>query len=185
MAMDKYHPELKYSHASFEGFISGRLIVMAAAKALELHRWPLTRSTFLDAIFREARTFDVYGYRLGPYGDGIGSKYSPQTPDDWCNQGSHEVFMTQMSLSTGDLAEEKSSSFKFAGCGSWNWNATAARTAVGFTALSDTELERSLRNGMDAAISSYNTKAQDRIILLTSLVSDIRGAFTKLAARQV
>eukprot|EP00727_Mastigamoeba_balamuthi_P000954 m51a1_g10856 hypothetical protein (129) ;mRNA; f:35868-36296 len=53
-AMDKFHPELKYSHASFEGFISGRLIVMAAAKALELHGWPLTRAIYLDAIFREA-----------------------------------------------------------------------------------------------------------------------------------
>eukprot|EP00727_Mastigamoeba_balamuthi_P000951 m51a1_g10853 hypothetical protein (408) ;mRNA; f:17337-19374 len=184
MAMDKYHPELNYSHASFEGFISGRLIVMAAAKALELHRWPLTRANFLDAIFREARTFDVYGYKLGPYGDGIGSAYSPQTVDDWCNQGSHEVFMTKMSLDTGELSEEASSSFKFAGCGSWNWNKTAARTVVGFTSLSDTAADRSLHTGIDAALGSYNSNAQDRVILLTSLVSGARVAFTKLAARQ-
>eukprot|EP00727_Mastigamoeba_balamuthi_P001379 m51a1_g11238 hypothetical protein (973) ;mRNA; f:19099-23115 len=183
-AMAKYHPELRYSHASFEGFISGRLIVMAAAKALELHGWPLTRANFLDAVFREARTFDVYGYRLGPYGDGIGSEYGAQTADDWCNQGAHEVFMTRMSLATGELSEEASSSFKFAGCGSWNWNRTAARTTVGFTALSDTALERALRVGMNAALSSYNSKAQDRVATLTSLVSGISSAFTKLAARQ-
>eukprot|EP00727_Mastigamoeba_balamuthi_P000798 m51a1_g10715 hypothetical protein (1221) ;mRNA; r:207202-214506 len=159
-AMDKYHPELQYSHTSFEGFISGRLIVMAATRALELHGWPLTRANFLDAIFRQARWFDVYDYRLGPYGDGIGSRYGMQTADDWCNQGAHEVFMTRMSLATGRLTEETSSSFKFEGCSSWNWGTVSARTVVG-------------------------KAAADGILTLTSLASGISTAMPKLTARQV
>eukprot|EP00727_Mastigamoeba_balamuthi_P000955 m51a1_g10857 hypothetical protein (96) ;mRNA; f:36408-36913 len=93
--------------------------------------------------------------------------------------------MTRMSPDTGDLAEEESSSFKFVGCSSWGWNKTSTRTTVGFTALFDTALERTLRVGMNAALSAYNSKAQERVVTLTSMVSGISGAFTKLAARQV
>eukprot|EP00727_Mastigamoeba_balamuthi_P000952 m51a1_g10854 hypothetical protein (454) ;mRNA; r:23804-28137 len=61
----------------------------------------ISRANFLDIIFREIRTFDLNGYKLGPYGDGVGSDKRVQTADDWCNQGAHEVFMSQMSLDTG------------------------------------------------------------------------------------
>eukprot|EP00727_Mastigamoeba_balamuthi_P001377 m51a1_g11236 putative serine threonine protein kinase (519) ;mRNA; r:13584-16932 len=111
MAMGKYHPELNYSHASFESFISGRFIVMAATRALELQGWPLTRANFLDAIFRHVRTFDVLDYKMGPYGDGVGTYLNRQTEDDWCNQGAHEVFITQMTLNNGKLEQEGQSSY--------------------------------------------------------------------------
>eukprot|EP00727_Mastigamoeba_balamuthi_P008698 m51a1_g4450 putative serine threonine-protein kinase ctr1-like (1114) ;mRNA; r:150922-154987 len=191
-AMGKYHPELNYSHASFEGFISGRLITMAAFRALELHGWPITRAGFLDVIFREVRTFDVYGYRLGPYGDGIGSEYGAQTEDDWCNQGAHEVFMTRMSLDTGELAEETSSSFKFQGCSSWGRTKLSTRTVVGFVSepgpaksAAAQKLESTLKIGMGAAASSYNSKAGNRLITVTSLVSDLAGALRVPFARSI
>eukprot|EP00727_Mastigamoeba_balamuthi_P011533 m51a1_g7001 putative serine threonine-protein kinase ctr1-like (951) ;mRNA; f:204455-208750 len=131
-AMAKYQPGISKSHAALEGFIAGRLITMAVSRSLELNEWPLTRATFLDTIFRDIRTFDIFGdYTLGPYGDGVGSKGAQQTSDDWCNQGAHDLFMTYLDMGSGNLIDQYLWSYKFSGC-STGWNDTATKALVGF-----------------------------------------------------
>eukprot|EP00727_Mastigamoeba_balamuthi_P009239 m51a1_g4938 putative serine threonine protein kinase (1249) ;mRNA; r:296879-300700 len=97
---------------ALEGYVVGRLIAMAATRSLEIYGWPLTRRTFLDTVFRSYRTFDLRGVVFGPYGDGV----PPQTGDDWCNQGAHDLFIDRLDLATGELVQEPSSSVRFGGC---------------------------------------------------------------------
>eukprot|EP00727_Mastigamoeba_balamuthi_P006893 m51a1_g2824 hypothetical protein (992) ;mRNA; f:189925-194680 len=96
---------------AFEGYIVGRLIATVATRALEIYGWPLTRQTFLDTVFRSYRKFALHDVKFGPYGDGV----APQLAEDWCNQGSHEVFTSQLNIDTGALVPQPSSTFKFAG----------------------------------------------------------------------
>eukprot|EP00727_Mastigamoeba_balamuthi_P008470 m51a1_g4245 hypothetical protein (667) ;mRNA; f:190092-192767 len=131
-AMAEYQPGMNLSHASLEGFIAGRLITTAASRALELSGWPLTRASFLDAIFRDIRTFDLHGYTLGPYGDGVGETGATQTADDWCNQGAHQVFMVYMNPANGEPVTFDSFSLKFSGCSVAKWNSTSRMAIVGF-----------------------------------------------------
>eukprot|EP00727_Mastigamoeba_balamuthi_P008658 m51a1_g4414 hypothetical protein (771) ;mRNA; r:8-2637 len=182
-AMKKYRPEMPLSHASLEGFVGGSLITAAAQRALELNGWPLTRANFLDAVFRDVRTFSLYGYTLGPYGDGIGNSDAEQTSDDWCNQGSHQVFMTSMNMSTGELSDVASSTFKFSGCSVYGWNDTSHRAVLGFAfdeATTDTSL---VKLGLAAAVGSSNSE-NDRMMTLTTINADVGTAAAKLEARQ-
>eukprot|EP00727_Mastigamoeba_balamuthi_P011258 m51a1_g6755 putative flag-tagged protein kinase domain of mitogen-activated protein kinase kinase kinase (924) ;mRNA; f:51432-55494 len=188
-AIDKYHSEVRHRcHVSFEGFILGRLITVVASRALELHGWPLTRASFLDTLFREVRTFDLHGWQLGPYGDGVGSDDTPQTVDDWCNQGAHEVFITRMSLVTGKLEEERSSSLRFQGCNVSGWKNMANRAVIGFAtnpsnARAEQESIRNVHLGLEAATRLHNSD-HDKMLGLTTVVSDIDTAFANLKSRQ-
>eukprot|EP00727_Mastigamoeba_balamuthi_P008496 m51a1_g4269 putative serine threonine-protein kinase ctr1-like (1231) ;mRNA; r:297413-301669 len=167
-AMAKYQPGMNLSHASLEGFIAGRLLTAAASRALELNGWPLTRATFLDAIFRDIRTFQLYDYTLGPYGDGVGSREAGQTGDDWCNQGAHEVFMTQMNLSTGQLDAVPSWSFRFSGCSDVGWNSTSHRALVGVNSPPTADyISSCFALGLRAAASAHNS-AHDREMAVTA-----------------
>eukprot|EP00727_Mastigamoeba_balamuthi_P006906 m51a1_g2836 hypothetical protein (449) ;mRNA; f:251963-253494 len=125
-AMNESGHDTRNAYA-FEGYIVGRLFSAVAARALEIYGWPLTRQTFLDTVFRTYRTFDLRGVTFGPYGDA----QAPQTSEEWCNQGSHELFTNQLSLGTGSLMAQ-SSSFKFAGCHVPRWSASK-RALVGIS----------------------------------------------------
>eukprot|EP00727_Mastigamoeba_balamuthi_P006926 m51a1_g2854 putative serine threonine-protein kinase ctr1 (2517) ;mRNA; f:310360-327386 len=142
-------------HDTLEGYIVGRLITMAASRSLEIYGWPLTRQTFLDTVYRSYRTFDLRGTEFGPYGDGV----APQTTDDLCSHGIHEVFMDKLDLATGELVEEASTSFKFAGCNVPSW--TASRRAVmGFFLNDNSALsaqDDKIRQGLSAAFSASNS----------------------------
>eukprot|EP00727_Mastigamoeba_balamuthi_P008492 m51a1_g4265 hypothetical protein (1044) ;mRNA; f:283014-288740 len=156
-AMQRFRPGMNLSHASLEGFIAGRLVTTAASRALELYGWPLTRATFLDAIFRDIRTFKLYGsYTLGPYGDGVGSTGATQTSDDWCNQGAHQVFVTSMNMTDGSLMDEKGWSFKFSGCSVASWSTASRRAIVGYDNMYNSVDGDSFQTGMLAAISEHN-----------------------------
>eukprot|EP00727_Mastigamoeba_balamuthi_P006911 m51a1_g2840 putative pas domain-containing protein tyrosine kinase (1266) ;mRNA; r:274216-278061 len=140
---------------ALEGYVVGRLVAMAATRALEIHGWPLTRATFLDAVFRTYRTFDLRGVALGPYGDGA----APQTADDWCNQGAHELYINQLDLETGALREAPSSSFRFAGCHALNWS-VAERVLVGHampSAAEQSAADDMARLGLTAALAASNS----------------------------
>eukprot|EP00727_Mastigamoeba_balamuthi_P010696 m51a1_g6249 hypothetical protein (984) ;mRNA; r:63686-69052 len=182
-AMHKYHPELGYTHASLEGFIAGRLVTTAASRALELYGWPLTRTSFLDTIFRDIRTFKLYGsYTLGPYGDGVGSTGATQTEDDWCNQGAHEVFMTEMDMAWGDLWSVDSWSFKFSGCSVSGWNDTSPKSLVGYV-QTNTETSADLQLGLSAATRAHNSDGSTLVALTTTKSTDIDAALDKLIGR--
>eukprot|EP00727_Mastigamoeba_balamuthi_P001689 m51a1_g11517 hypothetical protein (959) ;mRNA; f:996-4379 len=182
-AMQKYQPGVNYTHASLEGFIAGRLVAEAASRALELYGWPLTRATFLDAIFRDIRTFKLYGsYVLGPYGDAVGSAEAMQTEDDWCNQGAHEVFMTQMRLPQGDMWSVDSWSFKFSGCSS-RWNDTSPKSLVGFF-ITDTVDWSSVKLGLAAAASAHNSDSSRPVALTAAWSSTVDVAFSKFQGSQ-
>eukprot|EP00727_Mastigamoeba_balamuthi_P008504 m51a1_g4276 hypothetical protein (2122) ;mRNA; r:318708-331603 len=183
-AMQKYQPGVNYTHASLEGFIAGRLVMEATSRALELNGWPLTRATFLDAIFRDIRTFKLYGsYTLGPYGDGVGTTEAAQTEDDWCNQGAHEVFMTQMLLPWGDMWPVDSWSFKFSGCSS-RWNDTSPKSLVGFF-ITDTVDWNHLRIGLAAAASAHNSDSSRPVALTAAHSAVIDAAFDKFRESHV
>eukprot|EP00727_Mastigamoeba_balamuthi_P001690 m51a1_g11518 hypothetical protein (983) ;mRNA; f:5070-10367 len=182
-AMRKYHPGMGLSHASLEGFIAGRLITTATSRALELKGWPLTRATFLDAIFRDIRTFKLYGsYTLGPYGDGVGSTGSAQTPDDWCNQGAHEIFMTQFDLGWGSLWSFDTWSFKFSGCGVARWNETSPKSLVGYV-QSERETSADLQRGLSAATRAHNSGRSIPIAMTATQNTGIDDALDTLIGR--
>eukprot|EP00727_Mastigamoeba_balamuthi_P006904 m51a1_g2834 putative flag-tagged protein kinase domain of mitogen-activated protein kinase kinase kinase (1155) ;mRNA; f:242457-246375 len=141
---------------TLEGYIVGRLIAMAASRSLEIYGWPLTRQTFLDTVFRSYRTFDLRGTEFGPYGDGA----APQTEEDWCSHGLHEVFMDRLDLATGNLVEEPSSSFKFAGCNVVGISLENG-VVVGFSLAEDGEqsvVGDMVRLGLSAALSAANSR---------------------------
>eukprot|EP00727_Mastigamoeba_balamuthi_P008503 m51a1_g4275 hypothetical protein (1231) ;mRNA; r:312095-318578 len=191
-AMRQYHPGMTLTHASLEGFIAGRLLTTAASRALELNGWPLTRATFLDAIFRDIRTFQLYGsYTLGPYGDGVGHTGSAQTSDDWCNQGAHEIWMTEFDLGWGALWPVDTWSFKFSGCGVARWNDTTPKSLIGYNAgigdALDTLIGRNSvaiaalpENGVNRSLDLIN-KGKLRIPLIApfSGLRSLRTPFTR------
>eukprot|EP00727_Mastigamoeba_balamuthi_P009482 m51a1_g5156 putative flag-tagged protein kinase domain of mitogen-activated protein kinase kinase kinase (992) ;mRNA; f:91888-95395 len=188
-AMKKYQRGRNISHAALEGFIAGRLITVVATRALELYGWPLTRAHFLDTIFRDTRTFNLHGYTLGPFGDGVGTGDSTQTSDDFCNQGAHEVFMTQMDTSTGTLSAASSFSFKYTGCTASGWNSTSRRAVIGFE-TSNPECAHNSDNSKLMALTSSLTgnfyedlsKLKSRqAIALTGLYENDTGRVLKLA----
>eukprot|EP00727_Mastigamoeba_balamuthi_P013369 m51a1_g8655 putative importin subunit alpha-2-like (1742) ;mRNA; r:44229-60225 len=180
-AMQKYKPGINFTHASLEGFIAGRLVTTAASTALDLNGWPLTRANFLDAIFRDIRTFKLFGkYTLGPYGDGVGIRGAAQTEEDWCNQGAHEVFMTQMD--DGMLYNVDWWAFKFSGC-SAKWNDTSAKTLVGYYSSRTTGWS-DLRIGLSAAASAHNSDSSRPVALAAALKSDVEKALTLFQDRE-
>jgi hypothetical protein len=67
-------PNINVSHTMLEGYVTGKLVVMAATRTLEQNGFPLRRANFMDTIFRTTRSFDILGVSLGPYGDGVGSR---------------------------------------------------------------------------------------------------------------
>eukprot|EP00727_Mastigamoeba_balamuthi_P000953 m51a1_g10855 putative serine threonine-protein kinase ctr1-like (1030) ;mRNA; r:28996-33305 len=184
MAMGKYQQGLNASHSSFESYISGRLIVMAATRALELYGWPLTRANFLDAIFRDVRTFDMFDFKMGPYGDGVGTDLSRQTEEDWCNQGAHEVLITQMALNTGDLSQDGLSSYRFKGCSSWGWFNSSRNVVIGTATRKTTTFADARRQyGEKAALASHRA-SNNRTMALRTIVSKVSEAMSTLRHRK-
>eukprot|EP00727_Mastigamoeba_balamuthi_P008666 m51a1_g4421 putative ras-related gtp-binding protein (2116) ;mRNA; r:17591-32413 len=183
-AMIKYQPHRNISHASLEGFIAGRLIAVVATRALELYGWPLTRAHFLDTVFRDLRTFSLHGYTLGPYGDGIGSSDSTQTSEDFCNQGAHEVFMTQMDTSNGKLSTVSSFSFKFTGCTASGWNSTSRRAVIGFETSKPSGYFSDIQLGLSSGISAHNSDSQRLMALTSSLTTNFDQDLAVLKNRQ-
>eukprot|EP00727_Mastigamoeba_balamuthi_P006909 m51a1_g2839 putative flag-tagged protein kinase domain of mitogen-activated protein kinase kinase kinase (2521) ;mRNA; r:264462-273306 len=166
-AMNRTGSTLLNAYA-LEGYAVGRFIAMAATRALEIYGWPLTRQRLLDTVFRSYRTFDLRGVTFGPYGDGA----APQTADDWCNQGAHELYIDRMDLATGQLTDEPSSSFRFAGCRVPNWTASQ-RVFVGFTMAASSEQQSAadgaVRLGIAAALSASNERtAGDHMVLVAT-----------------
>eukprot|EP00727_Mastigamoeba_balamuthi_P010745 m51a1_g6293 hypothetical protein (508) ;mRNA; r:263265-265227 len=182
-AMRKYQPGMRTTHESLEGFIAGRLNTAAASRALELNGWPLTRATFLDAIFRDIRTFQLYGsYTLGPYGDGVGRTGAAQTTDDWCNQGAHEIFMTEFDLGWGTLWPVDTWSFKFSGCGVARWNDTSRKSLVGYV-RSERDTSADVQRGLSAATRAHNSGRSTPIALMATLSTGIDAALDTLIGR--
>eukprot|EP00727_Mastigamoeba_balamuthi_P008494 m51a1_g4267 putative serine threonine kinase (470) ;mRNA; f:290591-292743 len=158
--MAKYQPGMNLSHTSLEGFIAGRLLTMAVSRSLEQYEWPLTRATLIDTIFRDIRTFKLFGsYELGPYGDGVGSTDAPQTEEDWCNQGAHQVFLTSMDMSSGKPVNEDSWSFKFSGCTApvTTSRNPQLRAIVGFENIMSITEDDAFVLGLSAAINAHNS----------------------------
>eukprot|EP00727_Mastigamoeba_balamuthi_P011543 m51a1_g7010 putative serine threonine protein kinase (666) ;mRNA; r:249382-251586 len=182
--MTKYRSSMNRTHASLEGFMSARLLTLAANRALDLYGWPLTRSNLLDTIFRDVRTFSLHAYTLGPYGDGIGSYTASQNEDDWCNQGAHELFMTRMDLTTGLLSTLSTWSFKFTGCRVLGWNSTAHRALIGFQSPSSTTDTTERLTGLSAAIGSHNGESDRRMALTAILNQDFSSALPKIMSRE-
>eukprot|EP00727_Mastigamoeba_balamuthi_P004049 m51a1_g13641 hypothetical protein (467) ;mRNA; f:210-1869 len=177
--MRRYGPRHgAYSHASLEGYIVGRLITMAASRALELYGWPLTRASLLDAIFRDIRTFKLYDYTLGPYGDGVGWTGAAQTEEDWCNQGAHEVFMTGLDL-TYDGALTSADSFRFSGC-SVQWNDTSLKALIGYkdqsTVVSDLTL-----SGLSSSTREHNSENSKAVAMMTTTAASMDEAIAMVA----
>eukprot|EP00727_Mastigamoeba_balamuthi_P003484 m51a1_g13132 hypothetical protein (607) ;mRNA; f:49-2352 len=192
-AMGKHKAGVRLSHASLEGYMAGKVITMIASRTLELHGWPLTRKALLDVVFREVRSVDLLGYTLGPYGDGVGNAARTQAPEDWCNQGSHEVFMTSVALvptaagaPPGTLAEETAASFRFLGCTVQNW--TLSRRAIvgasspvapgsgsGSGSVTEAGDDRMVQLGLGAAISAHNS-AQSKSLMLTTITGTSAAA---------
>eukprot|EP00727_Mastigamoeba_balamuthi_P002346 m51a1_g12108 putative flag-tagged protein kinase domain of mitogen-activated protein kinase kinase kinase (1050) ;mRNA; r:36-5396 len=183
-AMTKYQPHKNISHAALEGFIAGRLITMVATRALELYGWPLTRAHFLDTVFRDIRTFNLHGYTLGPYGDGVGTEDATQTSDDFCNQGAHEVFMTQMDTGNGKLSAASSFSFKYTGCTASGWNSTSRRAVIGFETSKPSYFVTERQLGLSSAISAHNSDGDKLMALTSSLTANFATDLMVLKSRK-
>eukprot|EP00727_Mastigamoeba_balamuthi_P011527 m51a1_g6998 putative serine threonine-protein kinase ctr1-like (2210) ;mRNA; r:188190-197572 len=186
-AMAKYQPGMSISHAALEGFIAGRLITMAVSRSLELNEWPLTRATFLDTIFRDIRTFSLFGdYTLGPYGDGVGSTGAQQTSEDWCNQGAHQVYAETLDLSSGSTWGMASWSFKYSGC-STGWNDTTPRTNVGFmeyTWRSRMDDNAQTGIGLAASMRAHSSDSKFKTIMSKTTDAVFNASVEQMTLRQ-
>eukprot|EP00727_Mastigamoeba_balamuthi_P006902 m51a1_g2832 putative pas domain-containing protein tyrosine kinase (1290) ;mRNA; f:233750-237690 len=166
---------------TLEGYIVGRLIAMAATRSLEIYGWPLTRQRFLDTVYRSYRTFDLRGVTFGPYGDGV----APQSPEDVCNHGIHEIFMSRMDLDTGALVEEPSSSFRFAGCNVPSWS-KSERAVVGYSLTEVGEqsvLDGAVRLGLSAALMASNMRRSKNDHMI--MAANFRGQNTTENVRRI
>eukprot|EP00727_Mastigamoeba_balamuthi_P010747 m51a1_g6295 hypothetical protein (535) ;mRNA; r:277286-278970 len=187
IAMLKYQPEMDLTHVSLEGFIVGRLVTIAAARALELYGWPLTRANFLDTIFRDIRTFKLHSsYNLGPYGDGVGTEGAAQTEGDWCNQGAHQVFMTAMNMTDGTLMDGLEAwSFKFSGCSAAVGNASMRRAIVGYDNILNSVEGSDFQIGLSAAISAHNSGSNRPMAMSATMGKNATEGIGDLKDREV
>eukprot|EP00727_Mastigamoeba_balamuthi_P009477 m51a1_g5151 putative actin (2120) ;mRNA; r:50170-66391 len=184
-AMAKYQPHKNLTHAALEGFIAGRLITMVATRALELYGWPLTRAHFLGTVFRDIRTFSLNGYTLGPYGDGVGTSDATQTSDDFCNQGAHEVFMTQMDMDSGTLSTVSWFSFKYTGCTASGWNSTSRRAIIGFESSIPSGANWYRQLGLTSSISAHNSDGDKLMAVTSSLTYNFAKDLVALKGRNL
>eukprot|EP00727_Mastigamoeba_balamuthi_P009235 m51a1_g4934 putative pas domain-containing protein tyrosine kinase (1225) ;mRNA; r:277090-285470 len=158
--------------SALEGYEVGRLIAKAAMRSLEIYGWPLTRRTFLDTVFRSHRTFRMGGVVFGPYGDGE----APQTEGERCNQGGHDLFIDRLDLDTGQLVQERSSSFHFPGCTTHSMMPGRRRAIVGLSLAQSGEqsvLDSLGHLGLSAALASFNVArtSKDHVVF----ASNVRG----------
>eukprot|EP00727_Mastigamoeba_balamuthi_P014607 m51a1_g9772 putative protein kinase (1201) ;mRNA; f:1658462-1663122 len=179
--MAKYQPSAKITHASFEGFVAGRLLTTAVSRALDLRGWPLTRASVLDAIYEDVRTFDIFGLKLGPYGDGQGSETNPQSAGDLCNSGAHEVFMSELDRESWQLLDMPSSSYKFAGCSTPTSNSNKT-LLLGISAPDSSHMQRFFGNdqgtalGFRAAVAARNSMTpNNQVSFLSVMGSTLRS----------
>eukprot|EP00727_Mastigamoeba_balamuthi_P005761 m51a1_g1804 putative flag-tagged protein kinase domain of mitogen-activated protein kinase kinase kinase (1154) ;mRNA; f:455574-459860 len=192
--MERYAPGMPLCHASLEAYVAGKLITTAATAALALYGWPLTREGFLDTLFRDVRKFKLHGLTLGSFGDGTGSPFAPQTEQNWCNQGSHEVRMTRLLYapwaSRAVLIDARTGSYKFQGCGAAGNNYTGrvllgasfssapAAAPVGNVNFSGGG-DNLLHDGIAAAFAWHN--GEEKVPMLLSTVVDSADAAAMLA----
>eukprot|EP00727_Mastigamoeba_balamuthi_P013581 m51a1_g8846 putative golgi apparatus membrane protein tvp23 homolog b-like (1492) ;mRNA; r:470165-476907 len=158
------------TYSTLEGYLIGWFVYEAAQQTIARSGLPLTRAGFLSTVFEDVRTFNVLGMTLGPYGDGGGrGMLSTQSSGDACNQGVHEVFMTNLLMPNCTQAPDEGSSLKFAGCTAPRWSTSGSLTLVG--SLIEPEQEArglSVRTGLLAALNMHNSEASNVVMLRSS-----------------
>eukprot|EP00727_Mastigamoeba_balamuthi_P013569 m51a1_g8835 hypothetical protein (1703) ;mRNA; r:403593-413484 len=152
------------SRSALEGYLVGWFIHDALHQAAERYSSTPTRGDFLYTVFADIRTFDVQGTTLGPYGDG-GLSGSPQAGTDACNQGLHEVYMTQYSATNKTQEQLSGSTLKFAGCSAPEWSSDGTVTLVGSTNDPANTNDDTARSGVLAAVNVHNSGGGNTVLL--------------------
>eukprot|EP00727_Mastigamoeba_balamuthi_P013627 m51a1_g8888 putative serine threonine protein kinase (1110) ;mRNA; r:668703-673064 len=155
------------SHMALEGYLTGWFIYDVAQKAIARNGLPLTRWAFLNTVFVDVRTFDVLGVTLGPYGDGgISGGSNTQNIADECNQGVHEMFMTQYNPGNDTQTPIPQATLRFAGCTVPQWSDAGLVTVVGsFDDVAVDGDEASARAGLLGAINDHNSRGPSSVLL--------------------
>eukprot|EP00727_Mastigamoeba_balamuthi_P013554 m51a1_g8821 putative pas domain-containing protein tyrosine kinase (1841) ;mRNA; f:336092-350608 len=152
------------SHSALEGYLTGWFIYEAAQEAATRNGLPITRGDFLHTIFVDARTFNVLGVTLGPYGVGtVGGASAMQSKLDECNQGIHEVYITRFDPSSG-LQPVPGRSIKFPGCSSPRWYMRHAVTVVGLAIEPGSREDLLTQKGVVASIQDFSTDGTDTVV---------------------
>eukprot|EP00727_Mastigamoeba_balamuthi_P013595 m51a1_g8859 putative serine threonine-protein kinase ctr1-like (1197) ;mRNA; r:547515-551820 len=163
-------PPEQRSHMALEGYLTGWFIYEVAQQAVARNGLPLTQWSFLNTVFVDARTFNVLGMTLGPYGDGgISGGASTQSEGDKCNQGVHEVYMTQYNPSNDTQTPIPPATFKFAGCMAPEWSAGGLMTVVGSFDDTANGVDTAVRTGLLGAVNDYNAEGTSNVLLRSRL----------------
>eukprot|EP00727_Mastigamoeba_balamuthi_P013628 m51a1_g8889 putative serine threonine-protein kinase ctr1-like (1100) ;mRNA; r:673970-679300 len=174
------------SHMALEGYLTGWFIYQVAQMAVARNGLPLTRWAFLNTVFVDVRTFNVMDVPLGPYGDGgMSGGTDTQGVDDECNQGVHEMFMTQYNPGNDTQTPIPQATLRFAGCTVPQWSDAGMVTVVGsFDDVAVSGEQVSARAGLLGAINDQNSLG-DSSVLLRSRHGTIGDATTDLEASKV
>eukprot|EP00727_Mastigamoeba_balamuthi_P006847 m51a1_g2783 hypothetical protein (1065) ;mRNA; r:10707-15197 len=164
-AMAASSPGQPLTYLGVTGYVHGRLIVAAATRALSLYGWPLTRRRFLDTVFRDERTFDLSGTKLGPYG-----RVCDGPAGCWCNQGGHTVYVVQLLAGGRGFVPVPTSTLSFPTCG-YVWKrgrvAVVGQSAPVEGALASTGL--AVRTGVASAFSEFNNAGSGTNVVLATM----------------
>eukprot|EP00727_Mastigamoeba_balamuthi_P013570 m51a1_g8836 putative tkl protein kinase (1068) ;mRNA; r:413694-418914 len=172
------------SRSALEGYLAGWFIYDALQLAAERYSSTPTRGDFLYTIFEDVRTFDVQGTTLGPYGDGGTYSGSTQSSDDACNQGVHEIYMTQYFSVNNSVVQLSGSTLKFEGCSAPEWTSDSTVTIIGSVDDPDNDNDDTVRTGVLAAVNDHNADG-DNAILLRSMQKNISSVGDDLAQSKV
>eukprot|EP00727_Mastigamoeba_balamuthi_P013572 m51a1_g8838 putative pas domain-containing protein tyrosine kinase (1226) ;mRNA; r:424224-428540 len=172
------------TRAALEGYLVGWFIYEAAQEAAARNGLPLRRGDFLNTVFVDVRTFNVQGMTLGPYGDGgISGGTDTQSESEACNQGVHDMYMTQL-FANGSQTTVSGGALKFAGCTAPKMSSGSSVTLVGSIDWSDTAAVATVRSGLLGAINSHNSEG-DNMVLLRSMSGDNKDVIADLQQSSV
>eukprot|EP00727_Mastigamoeba_balamuthi_P013567 m51a1_g8833 hypothetical protein (569) ;mRNA; r:399990-401978 len=172
------------TRSALEGYLTGWFLYEAIQQAGIRNALLPTRGDLLNAVFEDVRTFNVQGMTLGPYGDGGTTSASTQGTADACNQGVHEVFLTQYFPSNGTLAQISGATAKFAGCTAPKWSSGSTLTVVGSLDETQSSQDSTSRSGVIAAVNAHNAEGENAV-LLRSVKGNISAVAAQLQASKV
>eukprot|EP00727_Mastigamoeba_balamuthi_P013565 m51a1_g8831 putative flag-tagged protein kinase domain of mitogen-activated protein kinase kinase kinase (1200) ;mRNA; r:392364-396865 len=171
------------THAALEGYLTGWFIYEVLQQTIARNGLDVTPGDFLYTTFVDVRTFNVLGMTLGPYGDGgLSGGTDTQAASEACNQGVHEVFMSQYFYTNKSQAQMSGATMRFAGCTSPSWSDNGSVTLVATVDTPDTEVDDSVRIGVLGAANSHNS-AGENVVLLRSLQGDIGAVSGQLGGK--
>eukprot|EP00727_Mastigamoeba_balamuthi_P013571 m51a1_g8837 putative serine threonine-protein kinase ctr1-like (1209) ;mRNA; r:419230-423548 len=169
-----------HSHPTLEGYLTGWFIYEALQQAATRFRNPPLPGDFLYTVFVDVRTFNVQGMKLGPYGDGgLSGGVSTQNHDDECNQGIHEVFLSQYNPVSLAQQPVEGATLKFAGCNAPEWSLGKSLTIVGSVDDPTRADDSTVRSGLMGAVNVHNAEGANAI-LLRSMVENITGVYSSI-----